>query len=936
MAQPRVDWRLDDRLDPWARWLDQALQDGPTDRHQADAEDQAVEERPPRLVLVPSAACVLGRAAIDGKNLDDQRRTWLHETRRLLREHQAAPGRVLLLLGDELQAQPLPALETLRTALGQPSTPASVLAGDCPAAQDELPGTLLAAQWVRADHELALVWDELLASCLPLTPDDEPSSERPLSATALAQALAAHGAAVRGQRAALRLEALQAERDALAHAAAETGEQVRALEQRCQALTQSLSELQSRSAGWDDQRLALTNQLGDLARTHEAAMVEARRVAAELAAQLAARDSALSALEQAQSQQQHALVHAVGAQQAAESACTALQQRLEAQEDAAATAQREMSERLAAVALERDEQARLHHENAQWAIDLQQQASDLQAALDEARAQARSLADDKAMLIARLQQLEQQVQDQAAASSALEQQRRGQIHVLEQSHRQLQDEHQLRDLQFAQALEELQAARVAAAALQQQLTAQTAAAEDASRQWTQRLGELTQERDTEAKWHRDNAQWARGLERQVAELKSQLQDEQLRAAALSAREQEAAAQAAAARVIDEERLGQLQSLQQTCEALRADHRLSQLQLAQALEELQGLNQHHEHRRHATDGAQEAERALLAAQLQAAISELEALHGTAPEPASALRQLSTEPLEVVHVRDEPPHRELSLVFRDVQTPTGMLPRLLVRLVEHAGHPGLVLFRPAGGPPPLTQWQAAGTEASEEFMILLPEDASAASPLSGLASPNWRFVQSLVDTLAQEVPQSDDVALHPHWPAIAIRLQQQFAALPPRLRYADLQAHQAQDDLSVCFRDVVFGRNAWPTARLQWRLADSGLVPALTWQLGADDTHPPLVSWPTRADGTFDPDYPLKLGRAFPNGAKQDWWARLPAADRALVSAILDALPALAATPGASPGIQAAAAALRRDVARTTNSMRLRHQARRLMRRVTQLG
>ncbi len=332
-------------------------------------------------------------------------------------------------------------------------------------------------------------------------------------------------------------------------------------------------------------------------------------------------------------------------------------------------------------------------------------------------------------------------------------------------------------------------------------------------------------------------------------------------------------------------------------------------------------------------ALEEERDFLLDALQAALA---ALEGNTRLPAATEPDRATAPAlgkaRIVGVRDAAPHRELSFEFDGVETPAGAMPKLLVRLVDHNGQPGLVLFAAADGRAPLTQWQPGGSEDGREFMILLPRSNGPKTPLFHMASADWRFVAALADTLLGELPR-DLPGLHVRWRDIAARLQQQFRLVPPRLRYGGMQLERARaDHWSVQLDDVVYGNSALGTVRLDWTLAGAnGPTRTLAWQRDPTQPQAPLAGWPVDEDGTLAATWKLPLGTSVDASMQAGWWSSLCEDDVNRMLAVLDALPATAAVPGGEPGLGIAARALHRSACRTLNQLRTKGRLRGLLRR-----
>jgi hypothetical protein len=292
-------------------------------------------------------------------------------------------------------------------------------------------------------------------------------------------------------------------------------------------------------------------------------------------------------------------------------------------------------------------------------------------------------------------------------------------------------------------------------------------------------------------------------------------------------------------------------------------------------------------------------------------------------------------QTTHRRDEPPHRHLQLRIEDVPALGGQWPVLDLRLVEHHGRPGLVLFADETGRKPLSAWQPSGREGEREFMLMVPSDSQGLRLLQPMGSADWQLVTGLTAHVQRRVRGEPD--LRP-WPTVATRLCRQLADLPRRLRYDRLDVKRAESDpraLEACFGACTFGDLHLDELKLRWD-AIGGL---LHWEAPADALQMPLSNWPVGADGQLVPSLALPVSQ--PSAAQRLFWAGLGGTDCELVLAVLDALPAVAervadadlpAGTGRAELVRVAAAG-HRDARRFLSSLRWRRVARRLLRRTS---
>lgn len=254
------------------------------------------------------------------------------------------------------------------------------------------------------------------------------------------------------------------------------------------------------------------------------------------------------------------------------------------------------------------------------------------------------------------------------------------------------------------------------------------------------------------------------------------------------------------------------------------------------------------------------------------------------------------------RDTPPHRELTFSVRQVRAGTREVVESTVRLVEHHGHPGLVVFGGGGDMPPLfAAWQPGGQEDGRPYALLIPSDAHSAPLLDAMDSADWLLLHTLVLRL-ERLLQAPPVPLQPHWSALARRLRDAMQDLPPRLRHQGLKVEPAADDgaQTLHFERVLYGARQLARVSVRWQPEQARLA------LLAGDAAcgPPLPSWPCDAQGTPLPSLELPLSSR--DADAHEPWRRLGAADRAFVLALLGAWPpTLGQVAGGSESLRAQA-------------------------------
>lgn len=246
-------------------------------------------------------------------------------------------------------------------------------------------------------------------------------------------------------------------------------------------------------------------------------------------------------------------------------------------------------------------------------------------------------------------------------------------------------------------------------------------------------------------------------------------------------------------------------------------------------------------------------------------------------------------EIEHARDTPPHLELELLLRDVQC--GDQPafdQLRLRLVEHNGNPGIVLFSDLRLPRQfLGSWMETGREGGFPYMLIVPSDTAGKALLRRLPTSDWRALLRLANDLAGQLSALSTTECSA-WPAVARQLACQLAEQPPRLRYDQLDVEADERGYRIRFGNPTFGERRFPQLLLRWR-QDDALPLAL---LAPDEEAVPaaLDRWPRAGDGRRAGSFALPVGRLGP-WARWKHWARLTPMDSGLLLGLLDALPAV---------------------------------------------
>lgn len=281
-------------------------------------------------------------------------------------------------------------------------------------------------------------------------------------------------------------------------------------------------------------------------------------------------------------------------------------------------------------------------------------------------------------------------------------------------------------------------------------------------------------------------------------------------------------------------------------------------------------------------------------------------------------------------EKEPHLHVDMDLKDLRLGARHYPVLSVRLVEHAGHPGLLFWD--GPKRAITAWRANGDEGGRSFMLMIPRTPDGRTTLQRLGSLDWRLVLGVARLLQLHLQDEGEALVR--WAASAARLVRELEALPSRFRYDGTRVTQDPErGLQVSFEGARFGDRDLGTVVLQW----DPPAQRLEWVAPALPQHLALSQWPTTRDGRLEPTMRLPVGQAMSDAERRRWWAQTSAADQAVLLALLDALPGAARSAEAAPlpaGLDAGrladqAGSLHKQARRTLRGLQVRVLARRLV-------
>lgn len=244
------------------------------------------------------------------------------------------------------------------------------------------------------------------------------------------------------------------------------------------------------------------------------------------------------------------------------------------------------------------------------------------------------------------------------------------------------------------------------------------------------------------------------------------------------------------------------------------------------------------------------------------------------------------------RLDSPHLELCVQVRGVRVLGRFIDTLDLRLVEHHGHVGMVFVKGGDGVPPLKAWHENGREEDRGQMLLVPADAPAMHMLSVLGTQDWLLLLGVIDGIDFAL-RSTPAAEGMRWRGVARRLRAELDAMPGRLRYDDLrvvtQVGSIGPEILVRFGHVLFGQRYLEELTVRW-CTDARRDPIALIGPRTDDEAPALFAWPAGDHGRWASVWTAPLGGGVDAAGNRESWRSLPSIDRALVAAVLDAMPA----------------------------------------------
>lgn len=296
------------------------------------------------------------------------------------------------------------------------------------------------------------------------------------------------------------------------------------------------------------------------------------------------------------------------------------------------------------------------------------------------------------------------------------------------------------------------------------------------------------------------------------------------------------------------------------------------------------------------------------------------------PPSDRVQVAAEGLTVLAVADARPHRHIDLLLTATSIDGDAAVDLQVRVVEHKGSPGILLWGGPDRPRLLTRWLESGQEAGRAFMLLVPDEPAGRLVLDHLGRRDWQVLQGLVRCILGAAASAGGEL--GRWIPILARLNLALSDEPARLRYDSASVTQEVGAGGV-WTVKVLGVSYGGTAMADLELRLGPLEGQIEWHAPADAERLPLAGWPCDASGAPDPSLPIPI-----NGLQaRQFWTRCAPRDRDLLLSVLDAMAGwLGQTEGAAVDtsqLQRQARVWHTQVRRLLTASRLKARVRRAL-------
>ena len=281
--------------------------------------------------------------------------------------------------------------------------------------------------------------------------------------------------------------------------------------------------------------------------------------------------------------------------------------------------------------------------------------------------------------------------------------------------------------------------------------------------------------------------------------------------------------------------------------------------------------------------------MLLGELQKAFKESEGYFEQWKKTESLLSPFSLE-CEKIHrgpQRNTGTHRSWDFTFHQVKLLGRQWAQVDLRLVEHNGNAGIVIFEGQNPPQPLYHWEPNGEEGGRHFVLCVPADQSARDRIVGLPASDLVFLRESACSIIQ------DIAVHglpggpqPPWLQIAKRLLQHFNEIPNRIHYDSVKTsimpeQKGQPVLRFELVNAYFQGQLCKMLPVVWETSESKILIE-----SSTGNEWPLLAWPSTESGQPAAEVIFDLG-ADPLARKT--WSNWLKQDQQLVSFLIKEIP-----------------------------------------------
>jgi len=255
-------------------------------------------------------------------------------------------------------------------------------------------------------------------------------------------------------------------------------------------------------------------------------------------------------------------------------------------------------------------------------------------------------------------------------------------------------------------------------------------------------------------------------------------------------------------------------------------------------------------------------------------------------------LECEKIALGEQRNTGPYRSWDITFHQVALLGRRWAQLDLRLVEHHGNAGILIFEGPGPSPALHRWSPNGEESGRRFLLVVPQDHTSQTLLASVPASDLVFLHDAASKLLQQVATLETTDIHSlFWLQVAKRLLQHFHEIPNRIYYDSVKTTILPDSHghSILRFELIHAYHAgrlFDFLPVQWDVSPSKIH--IESAMGKPV---PLLAWPINETREPAPEIVLDLANDSPDSPARLQWAKWLNHDRQLVSFIIQEFPNL---------------------------------------------